>query len=53
MYGHGNHDTLKTLPFVAFEEPRYNENTEKAIKEAKSGKATKTTLEFSRKEPYS
>lgn len=49
----GFHQYLKTLPFVELEEPRYNEDTEKAIKEAKSGRTTKTTLEDLRKEVYS
>lgn len=47
------YEYLKTLPFVEFEEPRYNKETEKAIKEAKSGKTTKTSLENFRKELYS
>ena len=47
------YEYLKTLPFVELEEPRYNKDTEKAIKEAKSGKATQTTLEDFRKELYS
>ncbi len=47
------YEYLKTLPFVKFEEPRYNTDTEKAIKEAKSGKASKTTLGDLRKEFYS
>ena len=47
------HEYLKTLPFVELEEPRYNKDTETAIKKTKSGKATKTTLEDFRKELYS
>ena len=47
------YEYLKTLPFIEIEEPRYNKDTEKAIKEAKSGKATKTSLEELRKELYS
>ncbi|MFD1165012.1 hypothetical protein ACFQ2C_05260 [Sphingobacterium daejeonense] len=47
------YEYLKTLPFVEIEETRYNQETEKAIKEAKSGKATKTTLEDFRKDIYS
>jgi hypothetical protein len=47
------YEYLKTLPFVEIEEPRYNKDTEKAIEEAKSGKATKTSLEDFRKELYS
>lgn len=47
------YEYLKTLPLVELEEPRYNKDTEKAIKQAKSGKTTKTTLEDFRKELYS
>lgn len=47
------YEYLKTLPFIEVEEPRYNKDTELAIKEAKSGKVTKTTLEEFRKELYS
>lgn len=47
------YEYLKTLPFVEVEEARYNKETEKAIKEARSGKTTKTTLEDLRKELYS
>lgn len=47
------YEYLKTLPFVEIEGPRYNKDSEKAIKEAKSGKATKTSLEDFRKELYS
>ena len=47
------YEYLKTLPFVELEEPHYNKDTEKAIKEAKSGKTTETTLEDFRKELYS
>jgi len=49
----GFYEYLKTLPFVELEEARYNKDTEKAIKEAKSRKTTKTTLEDFRKELYS
>ena len=46
------YEYLKTLPFVELEEPHYNKDTEKAIKEAKSGKTTEITLEDFRKELY-
>jgi len=49
----GFYQYLKTLPFVELEEPCYKKDSEKAIKEAKSGKTTKTTLEDLRKEVYS
>jgi len=47
------YEYLKTLPFVQLEEPRYNKDTEKAIKEVKSGKTTKISLEDFRKQLYS
>jgi len=34
-------EMLKTFDFVKFEEPRYNKETEKAIKDAKAGKTFK------------
>lgn len=46
-------EMLKTFDFVKFEEPRYNKETEDAIKEAKSGKATKISLADFRKQLYS
>jgi hypothetical protein len=46
------YEYLKTLPFIEFEKPRYNIETEKIIKEAKSGKATKVSLEDFRKQLY-
>lgn len=46
-------EMLKTFDFVKFEEPRYNKETEDAIKEAKSGKATKISLTDFRKQLYS
>lgn len=47
------YEYLKTLPFVKLEEPRFNKDTEKAVKEAKSGKTAEITLEDFRKELYS
>ncbi|MEC3879777.1 hypothetical protein [Parapedobacter sp. 10938] len=47
------YEYLKTLPFVELEGPHYNKETEKAIKEAKLGKTTKTTLADFRKDLYS
>ena len=44
---------LKTLPFVELIEPRYNKETEIAIKDAKSRKTSKISLEDFRKELYS
>ncbi|MFB5944287.1 hypothetical protein [Albibacterium profundi] len=44
---------LKALPSIEPTEPRYNKETEKAIKEVKSDKATKISLENFRKELYS
>lgn len=46
-------EMLKTFDFVKFEEPRYNKETENAIKEVKSGKATKISLTDFRKQLYS
>lgn len=47
-------EMLKTFPFVEIlEKPRYNSATERAIKEAKEGKSTPTTLEELRGELYS
>ncbi|WP_254526698.1 MULTISPECIES: hypothetical protein [unclassified Sphingobacterium] len=47
------YEYLKTLPFVEIQESRYNKETEKAIKEAKSGKTTKTSLDEFRKKLFS
>ena len=47
------YEYLKTLPFIEIEEPRYNKDTEKAIKQVKSGKTTKISLEDFRKQLYS
>lgn len=47
------YEYLKTLPFIELEEPRYNKDTEKAIKEVKSGKTTQISLEDFRKQLYS
>lgn len=47
------YEYLKTLPFVELEEPRYNQGTEKAIKEAKSGETTHISLEEFKKSLYS
>jgi len=47
------YEYLKTLPFVELEEPRYNKDTEIAIKDAKSRKTSKISLEDFRKELYS
>jgi antitoxin component of RelBE/YafQ-DinJ toxin-antitoxin module len=46
---------LKNLPFVALaiEKPRYNAETEKAIREARTGKTHSTNLEALRKQLYS
>lgn len=56
-------EMLKTFPFVEFKEsskkitstqkPRYNTATEKAIKDARKGKTTKTTLAELREIMYS
>ncbi|MBE8713825.1 hypothetical protein [Sphingobacterium hungaricum] len=46
----GFYEYLKTLPFIELEETRYNKKTEKAIKEAKSGKASKISLADFRKQ---
>lgn len=47
------YEYLKTLPFIEIEEVRYNKDTEKAIKEVKSGKTSKVSLEDFRKQLYS
>jgi len=47
------YEYLKTLPFIEIEDIRYNKNTEKAIKDVKSGKTTKISLEDFRKQLYS
>jgi len=47
------YEYLKTLPFIEIEDVRYNKNTEKAIKDVKSGKTTKISLEDFRKQLYS
>jgi len=47
------YEYLKTLPFIELKGPRYNKDTEKAIKEVKSGKTTKVSLEDFRKQLYS
>jgi len=47
------YEYLKSLPFVEIEEQRYYKDTEDAIKEAKSGETTITTLEEFRKKLYS
>ena len=47
------YEYLKTLPFIEIEEVRYNKDTEKAIKDVKSGKTTKISLEDFRKQLYS
>ena len=47
------YEYLKTLPFVELGEPHYNKETEIAIKEAKSRKTSKISLEKFRKELYS
>ena len=46
------YEYLKTLPFVELIEPCYNKETEIAIKEAKSRKTSKISLEDFRKELY-
>ncbi len=46
-------EMLKTFDFVKFEKPRYNKETEKAVKEAKAGKTTKISLTDFRKQLYS
>jgi hypothetical protein len=47
------YEYLKTLPFIEIEEVRYNKDTEKVIREVKSGKTTKVSLEDFRKQLYS
>jgi hypothetical protein len=46
-------EMLKTFDFVKFEKPRYNKETENAIKEVKSDKATRISLTNFRKQLYS
>lgn len=47
-------EMLKTFSFVEIvKQPRYNSATEKALKEAREGKATEVSLEDFRKELYS
>ncbi len=45
--------TIKIDKRSGLEVPRYNKDTEKAIKDAKSGKTTKITLQDFRKELFS
>jgi hypothetical protein len=47
------YEYLKTLPFIEIEEVRYNKDTEKVIREVKSGKTTKVSPEDFRKQLYS
>lgn len=47
------YEYLKTLPFIKLGEPRYNEETEQAIREVKSNKTNKISLEDFRKQLYS
>jgi hypothetical protein len=47
------YEYLKTLPFIEIEEVRNNKDTEKVIREVKSGKTTKVSLEDFRKQLYS
>lgn len=47
------YEYMKTLPFIEVQEPRYNEETEKAIIDAKSGNSEKISLKDFRKELYS
>lgn len=47
------YEYLKTLPFVEIEKSRYNDETENAMKEVKSGKTTKISLSDFRKQLYS
>ena len=47
------YEYLKTLPFIEIEEVRFNKDTEKVIREVKSGKTTKVSLEDFRKQLYS
>lgn len=46
------YEYLMTLPFIEFQKPFYNRDTEEAIREAKLGKTTKITLDDFRKELY-
>lgn len=46
-------EMLKTFAFVEIEElPRYNEETEKAIREAREGKTEKVTIKQFRERLY-
>lgn len=47
MFSTENEDVIQVV------EPRYNEDTEKAIKEVRAGKTTKLTLSEFKKELYS
>ncbi|QIH33226.1 hypothetical protein [Sphingobacterium sp. DR205] len=47
------YEYLKTLPFVEIQEPRYNKETEQAIKDAKAGKTSEISLTDFRKELFS
>lgn len=47
------YEYLKTLPFVELDKVRYNEETEEAIEEVKSGKTIKISLTDFRKQLYS
>lgn len=48
-------EMLKTFPFIKIEEekPRYNEETEKAMKDAREGKTEKLDLDKLREQLYS
>ncbi len=47
-------EMLKTFAFVEIDElPRYNEETEKAIREAREGKSEKVTIKQFREQLYS
>lgn len=47
-------EMLKTFSFVEIvEKPRYNAETEKAIKDVRAGKTTKVSLDSFRKQLYS
>lgn len=43
---------LKTLPFIKVQTSRYNKETETAIRDAKTGETTSTTLSDFRKSLY-
>ena len=47
------YEYLKTLPFFEIEESRFNKDTEKAIRNARTGEVSKISLEDFRKELYS